>query len=216
MLLRKYWIPLLVFIVAIAGVGLYYLQTRPPKEPIVIITPVEPLEKPTAKTPVVEQPEQVGHFHEDGTFHAEPPALVAESSPIEAETPVDVTTPTRTGPLTYHADLLASNPVGALRAQAEERGHWSARWIPPFPSDDGEAAALAHGFYHIVYYRSKGEIDTPKARQTIDELIPLWNTVVMKDNSPRGDDLLRLSWAMLESGDIDPTYFISNFDLPLK
>ena len=29
-------------------------------------------EQPTAEAPVVEQPEQVGHFHADGTFHAEP------------------------------------------------------------------------------------------------------------------------------------------------
>ena len=70
MFLRKYWIPLLVFIVAVVGVGLYYLQTRPPKDPILIVKPVE-YEKPPAKAPVVEQPEQVGHFHEDGTFHAE-------------------------------------------------------------------------------------------------------------------------------------------------
>ena len=70
MFFRKYWIPLLVFIVAIVGVSLYYLQTRPPKEPILIVKPVE-FEKPPAKAPVVEQREQVGHFHSDGTFHAE-------------------------------------------------------------------------------------------------------------------------------------------------
>ena len=68
MLLRKYWIPMTVFIVAIVGVGLYSLQPRPSKDPILIVTPVE-VEKPAAKAPVVEQPEQVGHIHEDGTFH---------------------------------------------------------------------------------------------------------------------------------------------------
>ena len=61
MLLRKYWIPLLVFIVAIVGVGLYYLQTRPPKDPILIVKPVE-YEKPTAEAPVVEPPQPDGHF----------------------------------------------------------------------------------------------------------------------------------------------------------
>lgn len=79
MFLRKYWIPILVFIVAITGVGLYMLATQPPKDPIVIYTPVEPLPKPTAKVPVsqTEKPpvgdtSQGGHFHADGTWHAEP------------------------------------------------------------------------------------------------------------------------------------------------
>ena len=34
------------------------------------------------------------------------------------------------GPLTYHAELLKTNPVKALRLQTEERGHWAAKWIP--------------------------------------------------------------------------------------
>ena len=105
----------------------------------------EQQEQPTAETPIVEQPKQVGHFHEDGTFHAEPDAPVAESSPV------DVATPTRTGPLTYHAELLASNPVEALRLQAKERGHWSARWIPPFPPDDHEAQTFAKGLENRMH-----------------------------------------------------------------
>lgn len=70
MFIRKYWIPLSVFIVAIVGVSLYVLQTRPPKEPVLNVTPVE-YEKSPAKAPVVEKPEPVGHGHADGTFHAE-------------------------------------------------------------------------------------------------------------------------------------------------
>ncbi len=71
MFIRKYWLPVTVFIVALAGVGLHYLQTRPPKDPIVIVKPVEPLEKPTAETPVGET-SQGGHVHEDGDpWHAE-------------------------------------------------------------------------------------------------------------------------------------------------
>ena len=73
MFFRKYWIPLSVFIVAIVGVSLYFLQTRLPKDPIVIITPVEPLEKPTAEEPVVEQQQPNGIFHEDGTEPLEVP-----------------------------------------------------------------------------------------------------------------------------------------------
>lgn len=76
MFIRKYWLPLSVFIVAIAGVGLYLLATQPPKEPIVIYKPVEPIEKPTEQPKETEVAEgdtsQDGHFHADGTWHDEP------------------------------------------------------------------------------------------------------------------------------------------------
>lgn len=69
MFLRKYWIPISVFIVAIAGIGLYLLATQPPKDPILIYKPVEPIEKPTeqpkAEAPVGET-SQDGHVHADG------------------------------------------------------------------------------------------------------------------------------------------------------
>lgn len=81
MFIRKYWIPLSVFIVAIAGVGLYLLATQPPPEPIVIYKAVKPLEKPmeapTTEAPIGEKPpeaQQGGHFHADGTWHAGPHA----------------------------------------------------------------------------------------------------------------------------------------------
>lgn len=66
MFLRKYWIPLSVFIVAIAGIGLYLLATQPPKDPIVIYKPVEPLPKSEAKAPVGDT-SQGGDFHADST-----------------------------------------------------------------------------------------------------------------------------------------------------
>ena len=93
MSLRKYWLPLSVFIVTIIGVGLYLLQTQPPKQPVVIIKPVE-VKKSTAtqllkaqtQTPSVPdvmemintiqsvETEDDGHFHDDGTWHAQPHA----------------------------------------------------------------------------------------------------------------------------------------------
>ena len=71
MFLRKYWIPLSVFIVAIMGVSLYVLQTRPPKEPIKIykvVEPEKPTEQPTTQAPVGDT-SQGGHIHADGTWH---------------------------------------------------------------------------------------------------------------------------------------------------
>ena len=70
MFIRKYWVPLTVFLVLIVGVSLYYLQTRLPKEPVVIYKTTE-VEKPTTEAPV-EETQQGGHFHEDGTWHEGP------------------------------------------------------------------------------------------------------------------------------------------------
>ena len=69
MFIRKHWIPLTVFVVAIAGISLYLIQTQTPKDPIVIYKPVEPMEKPTEPS-TAEVPggdtSQGGHYHEDG------------------------------------------------------------------------------------------------------------------------------------------------------
>ena len=74
MFLRKYWFPLLAFIVSIVGVCLYILTTQFPQAPV-------------AET------SQGGHFHEDGTFHtqpheteAQPTAEVSQPQPQEDPT----------------------------------------------------------------------------------------------------------------------------------
>lgn len=156
MFLRKYWLPLSVFVVAIVGVGLYMLATRPPLETVKIYKTVKPIEKPTqqptAEAPV-EDTSQGGHFHADGTFHAEPhEAPVEQPSTDVGETPAPVATPTPTGSLTYHAELLASDPVKALRQQGKERGHWSADYLPDFPANDTEAMEYARAIYDYIYY----------------------------------------------------------------
>jgi len=87
MFIRKYWIPISVFIMAIAGIGLYMLATQPPKAPVVIYKAVKPLEKSTAKVPDGETL-QGGHFHADGTWHEGP----HETEVPPAETPAPRTT----------------------------------------------------------------------------------------------------------------------------
>lgn len=87
MFIQKYWVPLTVFVIAIAGVSLYYLQTHPPKDPIVNYKPVEPLEKPTTEVSVGDT-SQGGHFHADGTWHEGPhetPPTAEVSSLSDAE-----------------------------------------------------------------------------------------------------------------------------------
>ena len=89
MFIRKYWLPISVLLVAIVGVGLYYLQTRPPKDPIKVYKPVKPIEKPAEQPPAevpVGDTSQGGHFHADGTWHEGPHAPVEVS---EAEVSAD-------------------------------------------------------------------------------------------------------------------------------
>ena len=84
MFLRKNWLPISVFLLAIVAVGLYYLQTQQTlKDPIVIYkaTPVE-VEKPTTEAQK-DDASQDGHFHADGTWHEGP-------HDAHAPAPVDV------------------------------------------------------------------------------------------------------------------------------
>ncbi len=45
---------------------------------------------------------------------------------------------------------LSGPPVDALRTQTQKLGHWSAEFIPPFPPDDLEAAAIAEAVFIVV------------------------------------------------------------------
>lgn len=81
MFIRKYWIPILVFTVAIVGVSLYLLSIQTPQEVIKIYKPVEPLPKSEVKAPVGET-SQGGHIHADGTWHEGPHDAQVEQQPI--------------------------------------------------------------------------------------------------------------------------------------
>ena len=91
------------------------------------------------------KPTPNGHRHTDGTWHE------GEHEPIAQLAPVSKMF---TEPLTFHKELLETNPVEALRLQCEERGHWSAKWIAEFSSDNHQAQALARPVYLLMYYRS--------------------------------------------------------------
>ena len=127
MFLRKYWLPLSVFLVAIVGVGLYLLATQPPKEPIVIYKAVEPIEKPTTEAPVGEI-SQGGHVHADGTWHDGPhdaPVDHPVLPPLQAqETPQFVKPFSDAQDVTITDRVLASGDVpdrGELEAMSDEQ-----------------------------------------------------------------------------------------------
>ena len=106
MFIRKYWVPLSVFLVLIVGISVYYLQTRPPKEPIVIYKTTE-VEKPKTKDPGDDTSEG-GHFHADGTWHEVP----HETEVPSAETP----TPPRTTSGGYWSNGVYHRPAGYVPA----------------------------------------------------------------------------------------------------
>ena len=115
MFLKKNWLPITVFIVALAGVYLYYLQTRPPKAPISIYkaTPVE-VEKPTVEAPAPKPPPpgetlESGHWHGD-EWHTDPhktPAPV-ESPPVSDAGAVEATSSVQIPDGITDPDVLAA------------------------------------------------------------------------------------------------------------
>ncbi len=207
MLLRKYWkLTIWVFLVAIVGVGLYLLLIQPPPEPIVIYKVVEPLEKPTEEptieATVVEPPEQDGHFHADGTSHAEPHDVPA---PVIGDADGSETSQTDSeGEVIYpHHALLQSHPVEALRQQSIDRGHWSAEWIPPFRADDVEANELARSHYLAFYYNER-DFHNPIAAQA-RAVIRQWQKHFHSfpqsrrlERPHRDFDLMKLGWITWE------------------
>ena len=208
MFIRKNWIPLFVLLISIVAVGLYFLRTDVPDEPILIVTPVD-VEKSPAKAPVGDT-SQGGHFHADGTWHGEPHAPIevpAEADPSKATGAVNSSQPAMA--LTYHAELLKSDPVEALRQQGKERGHWSADYLPDFPLDDTEAMEIARAEYHYIYYSRTTPVserhDSPEFQRASRHSISLLRAVNEKypADSPdwhvraRGLDLTMLSWPSL-------------------
>ncbi|MYB93933.1 hypothetical protein F4054_12415 [Candidatus Poribacteria bacterium] len=128
MFLRKYWIPLSVFLVAIVGIGLYLLATQPPPEPVKIYKAVEPIEKPTPQAPVGDT-SKGGHFHADGTWHegphepVEPPSTAQGQSPVEPGSSEISTTGAGGLPLSIGEQVAASDDVpkyAVLKAMRDE------------------------------------------------------------------------------------------------
>ena len=85
MFIRKHWVPLSVFGVVICALGLYLLRSDVPQEPIKIYKTTTPAPRaksektiearsPSTNRGDTERPNTTagGHFHEDGTWQAEP------------------------------------------------------------------------------------------------------------------------------------------------
>lgn len=113
------------------------------------------------------------------------------------------------GPLTFHEELLKTNPVKALRLQQEERGHWSAEWIPPFPTDDTEAQEYARATYLWLYYiqnygyeklgTPEYEKETKVYREARETRRHMRSNISSYPYGARQMDLMKLAWPVLDS-----------------
>lgn len=92
----------------------------------------------------------------------------------------------------------------ALRQQAEERGHWSAKWIPPFPPDDEEAQEFARNNYLQLYYESIGDIDNPIYTKALRDISSQMKIYTYERDDVRSYDLMKLTWTSLDEGTVVP------------
>ena len=177
MFLRNYWLPLSVFILAICAVGLYLLATQPPKDPIVIYKPVEPIEKPTEQ-PTAEVPEgdtsQGGHVHADGTFHAE----------THAEEPQPI------------ADLLAGGHWSDAYLPPMEE-------LEVKYADDSDAMFIIDRVKILLKHEREGFGHDPAVDKAFAELMNFTNRKISSlgtdVSASRVDELMMLTWPTLDN-----------------
>ena len=206
MFFRKYWIPLSVFIVAIVGVGLYYLQTRPPKPPILNVKPVE-YEKPPAEVPVGDT-SQGERFHADGT-------TAAVFTPLAF---VDGVHPTSTSSNPLFADGVPEHLqcpkefVGVYRREDEANfrqrvprsiyDEIKEKWNPNRPLTEVWPAFIEQE----KWYRANADPERAEffgAAGRLDWLVQGWLdhpeiTVLLDEDAPRASDMLRVEIGMYE------------------
>ncbi len=213
---KMYWgLASLILIIGVAGVY-FMLQPEPEPEKKFIVPSEADLEQAReAKQPPREAKEgftwewHADHWHEVPIAQNETPS----GHPVQEN---QSEKPEFTGPLTYHKKLLESNPVEALRLQAEERGHWSAEWIPTFEPGDQEAESIAYSLYLCLYYESIGDKGNPIYKKAGEEFILQLRAINDHPSAKRRLDLLRLTWTDLPPEESVTRVSSSNHTLPLK
>lgn len=230
---RIYWglVPLIILLIGIFAVMLMrntdtepdinvYKPLSPEEEEQVernIQDAIEKSKTPTAR-PGYKLVQHGDHYHEVSISETDKTTQVDKPSATEVPK-------TKSSGLTYHAELLESNPVKALRLQSEERGHWSKDHIPPFPPSDIEAQSLARSVYIIEYYKYIGKtsnnpvleeadrIENEILRSTGERYYGIQDRASRQKYATRRGDLLRLTWASLDASsfrDLPSDYFSSS------
>ncbi|MDE0424264.1 MAG: hypothetical protein OXN25_05305 [Candidatus Poribacteria bacterium] len=84
MLNKKIWLPILIVLLIVIGIGVWRGQQAANQAPIKVYKPVE-VEKTEVPPKVNDETAQGGHFHEDGTFHTEPHEANGMETPTSGE-----------------------------------------------------------------------------------------------------------------------------------
>ena len=181
MFLRKYWLLISVFLVAIVGVSLYVLTIQTPQAPVKIYKAVEPIEKPI-QAPMAEVPvgeiDKGGHFHADGTWHAE-----LHDQPQ--------TQPTKAG-------------------DTSESGHWSEAYLPPMEelevkyANDSEAMFILERVKVLLEHeKNNAQGHNPEADKAFAEMMNFMNKKISllgtEVSDQRLHELTKLHWFILDN-----------------
>lgn len=115
---------IIILLLGVTAVLAVWLMQQTDTKPVGIHNPLSPEDK-----------EQVNNIQatieKQETPTATPEDKIGETDPaLQNEMPASPDPKTKSGKLTYHAELLETNPVKALRLQTEELGSWTAEWIP--------------------------------------------------------------------------------------
>lgn len=112
--------------------------------------------------------------HWDKVRISTPSESITHPEKIDPPTQATHSDETYKGPLTYHAELLETNPSKALQELAKEMNHWSADYLPDIPPDDHLATEYARVEYLMTYIRATGEVppgvDPNRLDEKFDEL----------------------------------------------
>ena len=217
---RTYWgIAALIVVLIAAGGFIYYQwpQVQHLKEELAQDKKwLEEENKPVAENELPTPDPGKKWVPHDDRFHQVPIDAPDEWNDTPIVQPLQPSQPSQpykeyTGKLTYHAELLETNPVKALRLQAEERGHPCAEWIPPFPPDDLEAQTFARNAYLSVYLDEKDPEYEKVSAAYLDKLHALDSaTHVEGQRSTRNYDLKKITWVL---GTIPVSHYRGNVAL---
>ena len=199
---------LAILIVLLISASVFLLMRTTDTEPKVIYNDVAPTMTPPPAEPGFKWVWHGDHWDKVSVAPNPPEVtpVVQAVDPTPINPPVQMDPPIKpayTGPLTFHEELLESNPLEALRLQSEERGHWSAKWIAEFDADDEEAQAFARTVYLNMYYdtlrKNTGKIPISEEEynrlgEEYDAHLEYTHTI---PNKYRGLALMRIAWAYL-------------------
>ena len=153
MLQKKFWIPILIVLLAVVGCGLFYSKRIAQQERVNVHKPIEVEQPPTSKPPPPGETAESGHWHGD-EWHAEPhgahpPAEVSEQPQPTTE--------------------AQSTPVGAQQVNAQSPAPMqdSSRTRPP-----QEVAEIQRQQREWVDKDYELRIKVSQAHQAWAELIP--------------------------------------------